>query len=84
MLIPYGKQDITEGDIQAVINVLRSDFLTQGKIVPQFESKLSEFVNVDYATLVNSATSALHIACLALDVSVGDIVDGSQYICCEC
>ena len=57
-----------------MINVLRSDFLTQGKIVPQFESKLSEFVNVDYATLVNSATSALHIACLALDVSVGDIV----------
>jgi UDP-4-amino-4,6-dideoxy-N-acetyl-beta-L-altrosamine transaminase len=74
MLIPYGKQDVTESDIQAVIDVLRSDFLTQGAIVPQFEGKLSEIANVDYATVVNSATSALHLACLALDVSAGDIV----------
>ena len=74
MFIPYGKQDVTESDIQAVVDVLRSDFLTQGTKVPEFEDKLSEAVNVDYATLVNSATSALHIACLALDLSAGEIV----------
>lgn len=74
MFIPYGKQDVTERDIQAVIDVLRSDFLTQGTIVPKFECKLSEIANVDYVTLVNSATSALHLACLALDVSASDIV----------
>ena len=73
-MIAYGKQDITECDIRAVIDVLKSDFLTQGPLVPKFESKLSTITNVDYVTAVNSATSALHIACLALDVGENDIV----------
>ena len=73
-MIAYGKQDITECDIRAVIDVLKSDFLTQGPLVPKFESKLSTITNVDYVTAVNSATSALHIACLALGVGENDIV----------
>ena len=73
-MIAYGKQDITECDIRAVIDVLKSNFLTQGPLVPKFESKLSTITQVDYVTAVNSATSALHIACLALDVGESDIV----------
>lgn len=74
MNIPYGKQDVTEADIEAVVNVLRSDFLTQGEMVPKFEHELSKITHVDFATAVNSATSALHLACLALGVSREDIV----------
>jgi UDP-4-amino-4,6-dideoxy-N-acetyl-beta-L-altrosamine transaminase len=74
MFIPYGKQEITETDIKAVTDVLQSDFLTQGKMVPKLEGKLSEITNAQYTTLVNSATSALHIACLALKVQAGDLV----------
>jgi UDP-4-amino-4,6-dideoxy-N-acetyl-beta-L-altrosamine transaminase len=74
MLIPYGKQEITAEDISAVVDVLKSDYLTQGPTVPAFEKKFREYVNADYAIAVNSATSALHIACMALDLGPGDIL----------
>ena len=73
-MIPYGRQDISETDIQAVVDVLRSDFLTQGPAVPAFESAIASYCDAQYAIAVNSATSALHIACLALDVGPGDRV----------
>jgi UDP-4-amino-4,6-dideoxy-N-acetyl-beta-L-altrosamine transaminase len=73
-MIPYGKQDVSEEDIKAVIDVLRSDFLTQGPIVPAFESAVTSYCGVKFGYAVNSATSALHIACLALDVGPGDVV----------
>lgn len=73
-MIPYGKQDISKEDIQAVIDVLNSDFLTQGHIVPAFEDALSAFSDANHTVVVNSATSALHIACKALDVGPGDMV----------
>lgn len=72
--IPYGKQNISEDDIRAVTDVLKSDFLTQGPAVPEFEACIKNYVGVKYAVAVNSATSALHIACLALGVGEGDIV----------
>ena len=71
-MIPYGKQEITDKDVRQVLEVLRSDFLTQGPKVPIFESELSDATNAKYVTAVNSATSALHIACLALDLGSGD------------
>ena len=71
-MIPYGKQDINSEDIEAVINVLQSDFLTQGPKVPAFEQCVAAFADVKYGCAVNSATSALHIACLALDLGQGD------------
>lgn len=71
-MIPYGRQDISEEDIQAVVEVLRSDFLTQGPMVPVFEQSIVNYCKVKYAVAVNSATSALHIACLALDLNKGD------------
>lgn len=74
MTIPYGRQDISEDDIAAVINVLRSDFLTQGPQVPAFEEIVAAYTGADHAVAVSSATSALHLACLALDVGPGDIV----------
>ena len=72
--IPYGRQDISEEDINAVVGILRSDFLTQGPAIPAFEKAISSYCGVNYSIATNSATSALHIACLALDVGVGDIV----------
>ncbi|KIP77986.1 spore coat protein [Vibrio harveyi] len=71
-MIPYGKQDINQQDIDSVLDVLRSDFLTQGPQVPAFESALIEHTDARYALAVNSATSALHIACLALGLGQGD------------
>jgi UDP-4-amino-4,6-dideoxy-N-acetyl-beta-L-altrosamine transaminase len=73
-MIPYGKQTISENDIKSVVDVLRSDFLTQGPVVPQFEEQLCCYTGVKYATAVNSCTSALHIACLSLDLGPGDIL----------
>jgi UDP-4-amino-4,6-dideoxy-N-acetyl-beta-L-altrosamine transaminase len=73
-MIPYGKQEISQQDIDAVVNVLTSDFLTQGPQVPLFEKAIKDAVNCEYACAVNSATSALHIACLALGVGKGDVV----------
>ncbi len=74
MWIPYGRQDINQSDIEAVVDVLRSDFLTKGPIVPAFEKSIADYCGAQYAIAVNSATSALHIACLALGVGKGDIV----------
>ncbi len=73
-MIPYGRQDISEADIQAVVEVLRSDFLTQGPAVPAFEKAIADYCGAQHAVAVNSATSALHIACLALGVGPGDWV----------
>ena len=72
--IPYGHQDINQSDIDAVVAVLRSDFLTQGPAVPAFEKSVADYCGAQHAVAVNSATSALHIACLALSVGKGDIV----------
>ena len=72
--IPYGRQDISEDDIASVVSVLRSDFLTQGPLVPEFEKKVAEYSGTKFGIAVNSATSALHIACLALGIKKGDIV----------
>lgn len=74
IMIPYGRQDISQEDINAVINVLNSDFLTQGPQVPLFESAIKTTVNAEHAFAVNSATSGLHVACLALGVGKGDVV----------
>lgn len=71
-MIPYGKQEITQDDIDAVVSVLKSDFLTQGPQVPAFERTLTDFTGAKHALAVNSATSALHIACLALGLGQGD------------
>ena len=71
-MIPYGKQDINQTDIDAVVNVLHSDFLTQGPKVPEFEQKVSRYCGAEYGVAVNSATSALHIACLALALGEED------------
>ncbi len=72
--IPYGRQDISAADIEAVVAVLRSDYLTQGPVVPAFESCLVNYCGAGHAVAVNSATSALHISCLALGVGPGDCV----------
>ena len=72
--IPYGRQDINQADIDAVVAVLRSDFLTQGPAVPAFEKAVADYCGAQHAVAVNSATSALHIACLALGVGKGDSV----------
>ena len=71
-MIPYGRQDITQDDIDMVVSVLRSDFLTQGPVVPKFEGIVANYCGSKHALAVNSATAALHIACLALDLKPGD------------
>ena len=71
-MIPYGKQDINQADIDAVVNVLHSDFLTQGRQVPLFEETVASYCDVKYGVAVNSATSALHIACLSLGLGNDD------------
>jgi UDP-4-amino-4,6-dideoxy-N-acetyl-beta-L-altrosamine transaminase len=71
-MIPYGRQDVTDADIEAAVRVLRSDFLTQGPAVSQFEEAVARCVGSRYAVAVNSATSALHIACEALGLGAGD------------
>lgn len=73
-MIPYGRQWIDEADIQAVVETLRSDWLTQGPAVGKLEAALAELCRVPHAVAVNSATSALHIACLAIGVCPGDVV----------
>ena len=73
-MIPYGRQSVSEADINAVVDVLRSDFLTQGPVVPRFEQAVAAKVGAAHAVAANSATSALHIACLALGVGPGDSV----------
>ena len=71
-MIPYGRQEITQADIDAVAEVLRSDFLTQGPMVPRFEEALAAHGDAKFALAANSATSALHIACMALGLGPGD------------
>ena len=71
-MIPYGRQEITEEDIDAVVEVLKSDFLTQGPKVPEFENTVASHVGARFGVAVNSATSALHIACAALGLGEGD------------
>ena len=73
-MIPYGRQNISQDDIDAVVEVLKSDFITQGPVVPEFEKAVANYCGAKYAVAVNSATSALHIACLALRVGPGDLV----------
>ena len=73
-MIPYGRQYISQTDIDAVVDVLHSDWLTQGPVVPRFEQAIAKRVGSQHALAVNSATSALHIACLALGVGPGDWV----------
>jgi UDP-4-amino-4,6-dideoxy-N-acetyl-beta-L-altrosamine transaminase len=70
-MIKYGRQDITQADINAVLDVLRSDWLTQGPMTPAFEQAVADYCNVNHSVAVNSATSALHIACLALGLGPG-------------
>ena len=71
-MIPYGHHDITQTDIDSVVDVLRSDYLTQGPMVPRFEQAVASYCGAQHAVAVNSATSALHIACLALGLEPGD------------
>lgn len=73
-LIPYSRQLISEEDIQAVVSVLRSDFLTQGPVLPRFERAFGDLHGVDHAVAVSSATAGLHIACLAMGVGPGSRV----------
>jgi len=72
--IPYGRQDIDDADIAAVVDVLKSDFLTQGPVVPRFEQEVARYCSVPHAVAMNSATSALHVACLALGLGPGDLL----------
>ena len=71
-MIPYGRQSISEEDISAVVEVLRSDFLTQGNVLPHFEKVVADYVGAEFAVATNSATSALHLACMALGLQSGD------------
>jgi hypothetical protein len=81
--VPYGRQMISNDDIQAVVDVLRSSHLTQGEAVPAFESSMARRVGSSFAVATNSATSALHIACLGLGLGPGDIpLDLPDLICC--
>ena len=71
--IPYGRQTISDDDVQAVINALKP-YLTQGPTVPAFEQAIASKVGAKYGVAVNSATSALHLACMALEAGPGDLV----------
>lgn len=73
-MIPYGRQEITQADVDAVVTVLRSDYLTQGPAVPRFEELVATHVGATHAVAMNSATSALHLACLALGLGPGDLL----------
>ena len=73
-VIPYGRQWIEERDIRAVVNVLKSDYLTQGPVIEQFESAVAKYCGAKYAVAVSSGTAALHIACLAAELGIGDIL----------
>jgi len=72
--IPYGRQSISQNDIDAVVRVLKSEWITQGPVIDEFEKAVATFCGAEYAVAVNSATSALHIACLALGLGPGDTV----------
>lgn len=74
VMIPYGRQNVDDADVQAVVEVLRSDFLTQGPVVSRFEAAMAAYCGTAHAVAANSATSSLHVACLALGVGPGDWV----------
>src|SRR5579863_3538926 len=74
ILIPYGRQSIDAGDIEAVIDVLRSDWLTQGPAIERFEAGAAQYCGAAHAIAVSHGTAALHLACLALGVGPGDLV----------
>ena len=73
-MIPYGRQAVTAADIEAVVEVLRSDMITQGPVVPRFESRVAAYCGASHAVAANSGTSALHLACRALDLAPGDVL----------
>lgn len=73
--VPYGKQNISQADIDAVVSVLNSDYLTQGPSVPIFEKSIMDCTNANHAVAAHSATAALHIACIALEVGPGDVAE---------
>ena len=73
-IIPYGRQNITQEDIEVVIEALQSDFLTQGPTISEFESKFANYVDAKYAVAVTNGTAALHLSALALSVKPGDKV----------
>jgi UDP-4-amino-4,6-dideoxy-N-acetyl-beta-L-altrosamine transaminase len=73
-MIPYGRQDITQDDIDAVVRTLQSDFLTQGPAVPRFEQAVSDYCGAKHAVAASNATAALHISCLALGLGKGDLL----------
>ena len=77
-MIPYGRQDISLEDLAAVKSVLESDFITQGECVPNFEEKLCNITGAEYACVVNSATSALHLACKAIGLGPVILLGQSQ------
>ena len=72
--IPYGRQEITQQDIDAVIQTLQSDYLTQGPQILEFEKKFAQYIGVKYAVAVSNGTAALHLCAMALDVASGDKV----------
>ena len=74
MYIPYGRQSIDEKDIQAVVDVLKSDYLTTGLKLPEFEKKVAGYVGAKYAVAVSNGTAALHAACFAAGINKGDEV----------
>ena len=71
-MIPYGKQEINNEDIESIIKVLKSDFLTQGPLVPKFEESVSQYCGSKYSIALTSATAALHLSCMALELKKGD------------
>lgn len=71
MIIPYGKQTVEEDDIQAVVNVLKSDYLTTGPNIEKFEQMVAEYTNTKYAVAISNGTSALHAACYAAGITEG-------------
>ena len=73
-IIPYGKHNITKEDIDAVVNVLKSDYLTQGPKIKEFESAFANYVDSKYAVAVSNGTAALHLCCISLDIEPGDKV----------
>ena len=73
-MIPYSRQNINQSDINSVTTILKSNFLTQGPIVKNFEEKIKKLVKSKFAISANSATSALHLACLALGIKKNDVV----------
>ena len=73
-MFPYSKQNLNKKDISAVLKILKSNFLTQGPTVKKFEKKICEITKAKYATACNNGSSALHLACLALNVKKNDIV----------